>query len=223
MVKKLFKRFFKKNRFFFNLSSYAIYYYLRITYQTIEWKFIWSSHYDNIEDFFLERGAIFAFWHNRLAIAPRIFLGHKDVYALVSPHSDGALISSVINKFHFGVINGSTNKNSTQSLRELFRKLLSGSNIVITPDGPRGPIYKINSNITKIAKKYNSKLIPIACYSTNNFTLKSWDRLIIPKIFSSIIVIIGNPLILCDDQKKNDEHLEQTLIAMNKRAKEHIR
>ena len=96
----------------------------------------------------------------------------------------------------------------------MIKKLESGSNIAITPDGPRGPVYKINSSITKVAFKYNIKLIPVACTATRYFTLNSWDKLIIPLPFGQITVKIGEPLDCTGDELQDDNHLAKTLIEL---------
>jgi lysophospholipid acyltransferase (LPLAT)-like uncharacterized protein len=213
VTKKFLKSLLKRNKIIFRLLSVIIYWYLKIVYATAKCHFIWPDNYDK-QQFLSERKVIFAMWHNRLAFGPRIFCGQKNTLALVSSHADGKIISRVINKFGFGIIAGSTNRNPVGALKNIIQKLSSGANIVITPDGPRGPIYKINSNITTIAKKYNAKLIPISCEATKYFLLKSWDQLIMPLPFSDIKVIIGKPLQLLDVQEQNDGNLQQILMEL---------
>ena len=104
-------------------------------------------------------------------------------------------------------ISVSLKKNS----KEIINKINSGNNVIITPDGPRGPIYKINSNITRIAKKFDKPLIPIACTTNKYYELKTWDRMMIPKLFSKVTVYFGEPIILTEDTEENDLLLEQAL------------
>ncbi len=209
------KKTLKKNKFALSLVAKLLYIYLRIVYFTSSWQFVFLDDC-NKQKFLSQKGVIFAFWHNRLAFGPKIFTGHKDIYALISPHSDGQLISDIVKQFGFGVINGSTNKNSVPALRKIISKLHNGSNIVITPDGPRGPIYKINSNINKIAKKYNIKVIPVSCIASRYFLLKSWDKLMMPLPFGKIMILIGSPLILLGDEDQDNVNLEQALKDLNK-------
>lgn len=183
---------------------------------TSRYRFILPEHYSK-KQFLNEKGVIFAIWHNRLTFGPRIFKGQKDTLALISPHSDGKIISNIVQNFGFGIIEGSTNKDAVSALKKIIHKISSGSNIVITPDGPRGPIYKINSNITQIAKKYNAKLIPISCNSTKYLSLNSWDNLIMPLPFGTIRIIIGAPLKLSEDSEQNSYFLEQSLNDLSNR------
>ena len=115
----------------------------------------------------------------------------------------------------FSVIEGSTNRNPSRALKEIISKINSGNNVVITPDGPRGPVYKINSSITKIAKKFDKPLIPVSCAANKYYELKSWDKMIIPKFFSKITVRFGAPIDLKENEEANDTLLEQTLTQLS--------
>ncbi len=207
------KKILKKNNFVLNVVIKLLCTYLRIVYFTCRWQFIFANNYSK-QEFLAQKGVIFAFWHNRLAFGPGIFTGHKNIYALISPHSDGKIIRSIVNKFGFGAINGSTNKNSVAALKTIIKKLHNGANIVITPDGPRGPIYKVNSNINKIAKKYNIKLIPVSCNTSRYLMLKSWDRMIIPLPFSKITTFIGLPLTFVGNENQDNTNLAQALTGL---------
>ncbi|WP_375326932.1 lysophospholipid acyltransferase family protein [Candidatus Tisiphia endosymbiont of Nemotelus uliginosus] len=205
------KKFFKKNQFILNITTILLYSYLKIVYSTSRWQFIYPQNYTK-EKFLTEKRAIFALWHNRLAFGPGMFLGHKDIYALISPHSDGKIISKIVGKFGFDIIRGSTNKEAVIALKTIITKLRNNSNIVITPDGPRGPIYQINSNINKVAQKYNIKVIPVSCNASKYFLLNSWDKLIMPLPFGKITVTIGVPLVLTGDEYQDNINLRQVLM-----------
>lgn len=183
-----------------------MYCYLKIVYSTSKIQFIFPKNY-NQQNFCQEKGVIFALWHNNLALGPRIFQGVQNVNALVSPHSDGKIISNIIRKFHFNIIEGSTNKNAARAVRQMIQILKNNHNVVITPDGPRGPIYQINSNIIKIAQKHAIKLIPISCNVSNYYSLSTWDNLIMPLPFCTIIIKIGNAVNLTQEESENNNFL----------------
>ena len=199
-----------------------IYLYLRLVYFTSKWHFKWLANCDEKAFSNLE-GVIFGMWHDRLAFGPGIFHSNKKTAALVSPHSDGKIISSIILKFNFEIVEGSSNKNSGPALKKIIQKLAQGSNIVITPDGPRGPRHKIKGSVTALAKKYSCNLMPIACSCSNYILLKSWDKLIMPLPFGKIIVLIGEPIKLGDDDTANDKALEQSLNNMTNEADNEIK
>jgi len=210
MIKNRFKKFLKNSDMIHNLSVNILFLYLKIAYYTCKWEFVWPKDWD-IDQINKLDGALFAFWHNRLAFSMYIFQEIDNVYALASPHTDGKLITDVVKKMKIGVITGSTNRNPVGALKEIINKINSGNNVVITPDGPRGPIYKINSSITKVAKKYNKPLIPLSCNANKYYQLKSWDRMIIPKFFAKVTVNFGVPIELSSDETANNKILETTL------------
>lgn len=210
MIRKGFKRFLKNSNLIHNLSVNILFLYLKAAYCTSKWEFIWPQSLDREKINQLE-GALFAFWHNRLAFGMYIFQKIDKVYALASPHTDGRLITDILKKMQFGVIEGSTNRNPTRALKEIISKINSGKNVVITPDGPRGPIYKVNSNIARLAKKFDKPLIPLSCTADKYYELKSWDKMIIPKLFSTITVRFGSPLDLKESEEENNILLQQTL------------
>lgn len=184
--------------------------YLKFVYYTTSWQYCLPSGY-SLKDFDKEKRTIFTFWHNRLALAPYIFSKHKDIYALVSPHSDGQIISNILIKMGYKIIEGSTHRNPLLATRKIIGALSSGSNIAITPDGPRGPKYKINSNIIGIAKIAKAQIIPLSFNVQYKICFKSWDSFILPLPFGRGRVVIGDPLILSENDELSMQELESSL------------
>lgn len=210
MFKKFFKPILKKNRFVFWLLTELICFYLKIVYVTSRWQFVSLGDFSK-RDLLASNGILFAMWHNNLAFGPGVFKGVYNTYALVSSHSDGRIISAVIKRLGFKIIEGSSNKNPTGAVRQIIDKLARKGNIVITPDGPRGPVHKVNSGIMQIARKYDKKPVPISCSTSNYFVLKTWDRLIMPLPFGKIVIKIGQPLEPVGDRQQDNLILERSL------------
>ncbi|HJD53819.1 MAG TPA: lysophospholipid acyltransferase family protein [Rickettsia endosymbiont of Proechinophthirus fluctus] len=217
-MRKVFKKFLKNNKYALSIITILLYWYLRFVYFTSKQKFIFYDN-GNKEKFLNEQGVIFAFWHNMLALSPSMFIGHRNIYALISPHLDGKILNDLVGKFGCRVIVGSTNKNPIGALRNIIGKLSQGANIIVTPDGPKGPVYKVNSGITEIAYRYNTKLITIVSSTSRCFRLKSWDKLIIPLPFGTIKIIVGSPLELTNDKIQNHISLEKQLASLTESLK----
>jgi lysophospholipid acyltransferase (LPLAT)-like uncharacterized protein len=141
-----------------------------------------------------ENNFIGAFWHNRLSMM--FFLRHKKIKdnVLISEHKDGRVIASTSSLFGVNIITGSSSNISMESLKNIIRCLTKGENLTITPDGPRGPVYQINSNIAKIAQKTSKMIIPISFSCKKKIILRSWDRFIFPLPFNTIYFVYGNPI-----------------------------
>jgi lysophospholipid acyltransferase (LPLAT)-like uncharacterized protein len=140
---------------------------------------------------------ILSVWHNRLLLLPPVFsrcFPNRRNVGLVSASRDGDFVSILVERFGHGTVRGSTSRKGVVALRQLVDALASGSNVLITPDGPRGPVYEVNQGIIFVAQKSGSAVVPMHIEFGNAWRLKSWDRFFIPKPFSRVRVIFGSPL-----------------------------
>ncbi len=137
-----------------------------------------------------------ALWHNRLLIFPvvlRRFFADRGGAALISASRDGDLLSDAIHRFDYNVVRGSSSKLGASALLQLSDMLGGGCDVVITPDGPRGPAYEIGPGIIFLAQKTGVRVLPINMEYSSCWRVKSWDRFIIPRPFSKVRVIVGEP------------------------------
>jgi lysophospholipid acyltransferase (LPLAT)-like uncharacterized protein len=137
-----------------------------------------------------------ALWHNRLLVFPlvlRRFFPERPGAALISASGDGDLLADAVQRFGYEVVRGSSSKLGASGLLQLGNVLASGHDVVITPDGPLGPAYEIGPGIVFLAQKTGASLLPLNLEYSSCWRLKSWDRLIVPRPFSKIRIIIGQP------------------------------
>ena len=135
-----------------------------------------------------------ALWHNRLLIFPfvlRRFFPNRRGAALISASRDGDLLADAIKRFDFDVVRGSSSRLGASAILQLTDVLASGRDVVITPDGPRGPAYELGPGIIFLAQKSGAPVAPVNMEYSNCWRLKSWDRFILPRPFSKVRVIIG--------------------------------
>ena len=210
-MRSIVKKYIKSSNFFKKLVAWIIYIYLRFVYFTTRWEYVFLEGNSAYSWNNMQKTAIVV-WHDKLAILPYSFLGLKyKINMLVSPHSDGSIIASVLRMFKFNIIEGSSNKNSLLAVKNILRAFDSNENLALTPDGPRGPRYKINSNIIEIAKRSGANIIPLSCLATNYFNLGSWDKLMFPLPFGKVKVFCGTPIICDANNVINADDLEQIL------------
>ncbi len=139
-----------------------------------------------------KRPIIWAFWHNRLFLIPYIFERHfrgQPGTALTSASKDGAILAAFIAKFGIGSIRGSSSRRGARALVELRRSVEAGVTIAMTPDGPRGPRYRLGPGIVKLAQITGTPITPVHVSYSRYWQLKSWDAFMIPKPFSKATVI----------------------------------
>ena len=135
-----------------------------------------------------------ALWHNRLLIFPfvlRRFFSNRGGAALISASRDGELLADAIKRFDFDVVRGSSSRLGARAILQLTGVLASGRDVVITPDGPRGPAYELGPGIIFLAQKSGAPVVPVNMEYSSYWRLKSWDRFILPRPFSKVRVIIG--------------------------------
>ena len=135
-----------------------------------------------------------AVWHNRLLILPlvlRRFLPNRRGVALISASRDGAWIAELVEKVGFDVVRGSSSRQGVTAILQMADVLASGRDVVIAPDGPRGPVYQLGPGIIFLAQKSGVPVLPIHMEYSSYWRVKSWDRFILPRPFSKVRVIFG--------------------------------
>jgi lysophospholipid acyltransferase (LPLAT)-like uncharacterized protein len=139
------------------------------------------------------RGALFLFWHNRLLLAVAGFWKYGKsipLTVLTSASKDGAIVEVAVEVFGIETVRGSSSRRAFEATRELFAAMGEGRNLVITPDGPRGPIYTVKMGTAQIATSHAPAIYLFGFNVDRCWQLKSWDRFIIPKPFAVIDVDI---------------------------------
>ena len=66
-------------------------------------------------------------------------------------------------------------------------------------DGPKGPRYVAKSGAVLLAKKTGNPMMPFVVECKHFFRLNSWDRMQIPRPFTRVNVIIGEPIYVSPD------------------------
>jgi lysophospholipid acyltransferase (LPLAT)-like uncharacterized protein len=141
-----------------------------------------------------DRPVIFAIWHNRLLMLPPPFdrwFPTRQSIGLISASRDGDLVSLLIERSGYGTIRGSTSRKGVVALRQLVDALAAGSNVLFTPDGPRGPVYQVSPGVIYVAQKSGAPIVPLHIEYSRCWRLKSWDRFCVPRPFSKLRFILG--------------------------------
>lgn len=166
-----------------------------------------------------KEGIIFAFWHNRLFLMPYASRG-KEVAVLISQHRDGEMISRTMSYFGFSSVRGSTTRGGGQALRQMPGLLAEGKDLAITPDGPRGPVYRVQPGVIQVARLSGSPIFPITFASDRYRSFNSWDRFRVPKLFSRGVFVWAPALWVgrSDDLEEKRRELEESLKEITSRA-----
>jgi len=137
-----------------------------------------------------------ALWHNRLLVFPLIlrrFFPERHGAALISASRDGDLLADAVQRFGYDVVRGSSSRLGATAILQLTQVLASGGDVVITPDGPRGPRYELGPGIIFLAQKSGAPVVPVNLEYSRCWRLGSCARFIVPRPFAKVRVLINRP------------------------------
>ena len=125
------------------------------------------------------RHIILAFWHAQQLMIPLGYRG-TGTHILISQHRDGELIARIIARFGHRAVRGSSTRGGAGALRQLIRLGRSGTDLVVTPDGPKGPKQVAKLGAVQLAKATGMPIVPLAfsCSKKNSSRAGtgSWSR-----------------------------------------------
>lgn len=136
---------------------------------------------------------IYAFWHNRIFLATYYFR-NRGIAVITSQSFDGEYIARFIQRFGYGAVRGSSTRGGVGALVSLIRLMKKDLPAGFTVDGPKGPRYVAKTGAILLAKKTGNPVMPFSVETKNHWTIKSWDKLQIPKPFTRARVFIAEPV-----------------------------
>ena len=169
-----------------------------------------KEHFEEV--FATRRPVIPSFWHNRVFLAaPYLFRQMlprgMDVTVLASQSRDGELVTLLAGLWRLRTVRGSASRGGSAALRGTYRAIVKHqSSPVMIPDGPRGPLYRFKIGVAVLSQMAETPILPIGLAASRFWRIKSWDRIIIPKPFARIVLVVGSPQTVPRDL--NEEALE---------------
>ncbi len=137
--------------------------------------------------------AVFAFWHGRILPTIVYFRNHRLV-ALVSRNFDGEWIARIVTRLGYDTVRGSSSRDGGIAMRQLIRETRAGRSTLFALDGPRGPDRQAKAGAVWLAMATSAPIIPVHAEADRHWTVNSWDRTQVPKPFSRVALVIGEPI-----------------------------
>lgn len=139
----------------------------------------------------LERGGrvIFASWHQRFFggfFIPRIYGSPHCI--MISRSRDGDFVAGVVAHIGWRAIRGSSSLGGREALQQMIDALVQdrvGGHIV---DGPLGPPRVIKPGLISLAQRARAAICPAYVSYDNPWIFNSWDRFMVPKPFSRVLL-----------------------------------
>lgn len=136
---------------------------------------------------------IYVMWHGRLLLLPALY-GRRGTHALTSRSRDGEIVARWIRRFGLVPVRGSSSRGGREALRALTRVLRDGRDVVVVPDGPRGPREVLKPGVIVLARLSGAPIVPVAVGASREWRLRSWDEFRIPRPFARCVVRFGEPI-----------------------------
>ena len=139
-----------------------------------------------------------ASWHRHSIFLFYFFRNLGERLIMISRSRDGEITADAARRFGYTPIRGSSSRGGSEALQQMIdvmntgpKKYLCGTAV----DGPRGPARKLKKGMVAVARETGALFVPMACSGNRLITFpKAWDKTIIPKPFSRMTIIFGDPV-----------------------------
>ena len=188
---------------------------------TLKWRVEGLQHYDEVV--LGGRQPIMAFWHGRILPAT-IYFRNRGIVVITSSNFDGEWIAGIIQRFGYGTARGSSSRGGAKAIIQMMRDMEAGRPTGFTLDGPRGPARVAHSGAVWLSKATGNPVLPFHLEADRHWTVNSWDQTQIPKPFSRVALVVGEPFFVPEDTSETEieaarQQLEQRLQQLETRAK----
>jgi lysophospholipid acyltransferase (LPLAT)-like uncharacterized protein len=154
---------------------------------------------DRLAALIREQGSVVpVFWHQHLLICARFIVSNRNGGLkpgfMVSPSVDGQAPTMMAELYGAHVVRGSGSYTGVRALRGVHQAIAKDEiSPAITPDGPRGPRFKLKPGAIFAAQISRKAVVPVAYAARPAWMLRTWDKFIIPPPFARIVIAVGEP------------------------------
>ena len=138
-------------------------------------------------------GAVYVTWHQRMSFFFHYF-GKRHLTVMISQSRDGEYASRIAAWLGFKNERGSASRGGARAIIALVKKIRDGEIGGLLADGPQGPARVAKMGALLIARSAGVPLIPTAWSADRCWAFNSWDRYLVPKPFSRVVIRIGDPI-----------------------------
>ena len=160
------------------------------------------------------KAVILVIWHGKIFIVPYYFR-KRNIMPLISPSEDGEIPARIMSGWGYKILRGSGSHAVIKVWNEMKQELDNGGEVIIIPDGPKGPNRSFKMGGIKLAHQTGAYLVPFSFSTSKKKNLKSWDNFLLSKPFSKVVAIYGDPIAL-------DAHLEEEALEEKRQRLERV-
>lgn len=166
---------------------------------------------------------IAAIWHQRIisVIGYARLFGNYRPSVMISGSRDGDLVSDLFGRMNFRPVRGSSSRNGREALAAMVDDLKDHPFAVHVLDGPRGPSGVVKPGLIVMAKQSGAPIIPVYISPSRAWVLRSWDRCLVPKPFSKVVIRWDHPTAV--PKEMDEQAFEEIRSGIEKRMLENQR
>ena len=112
---------------------------------------------------------------------------------MISQSSDGELIASLASRLGLVPVRGSSTRGGRDALMAILRALKKNPGVIHIVDGPTGPKGVVKPGLMAMAQVTGAPIFPVIISAEKAWVMKSWDRFLVPKPFSTVTIRWGDP------------------------------
>lgn len=186
----------KRPKFSLLVACWLVFIVFKVLFATVRFRIVGNENREKATAMHPNGSFAFALWHNNLLSC---IAGHasQNISPMISPSGDGELAAYVAKKLGLSPVRGSSSRDGEAARHELQARVRKGIHAAYAVDGPRGPKYKVKPGIIDISRKEQIPILPLAAVADRYWTLrKTWDQFRIPKFFSTVTIVYGEPYII---------------------------
>lgn len=147
---------------------------------------------------------ILSLWHDQLLLMAKAYTQKAQI--LISASRDGELIARAMAFMGQKAVRGSSSRGGSSAFKQLLRLAREPYDLVITPDGPRGPRHEIKEGVVHLARLSKRAVVPMTMACSRGHRFASWDRFLLPYPFGRLVFVYGKPLYFSKDESAEDFH-----------------
>jgi len=152
-------------------------------------------------------------WHE--ALVPLLWQHRgRGVMIVVSEALEGRYLAAYARRLGYREARGSSGRGGVRALLGAVRALQAGGAAAFTPDGPRGPRRELKGGIFLAAQRSGASVVPMHAGADRAWRLRSWDRLLVPKLRARVRIAYGDPFEVGPGQSGLDEARRRALAEM---------
>jgi hypothetical protein len=160
------------------------------------------------------RPVVLLIWHGKIFVVP-FFFRKRGILALVSPSQDGEFVAKLMDGWGYKLIRGSGSHPMKTAWIEMIKELDAGGEVMIIPDGPKGPDRIFKPGAVKLAAETGAVMVPFSFSARRRKILHSWDRFEMFLPFTKIAAVYGEPIEIprnLSPEKQEEERLRAEKI-----------